>query len=226
MTAVAGELLIREIMPLIAATIMRGGVRPVGSEDRDELASQGCAMAAAMLDSAETRGKACTAGTIAYFVLLGLKSGRRFGSAGRYDAMSPAAALDSAVQLQSMDSLHGRAADDDDETGWSLHDILASTGDDVDEQVARRLDWDQIEAGLDPRCGRVVRETAIGYGPKEIAAGLDVSPPYVIQLRRKCAAAIDEAWGQQEWLEALKPSQWRTGLRAAAEKRACRAARR
>jgi hypothetical protein len=220
-TATAGILLLNDIMPLIAAAVARGAVRPTGCEDQQELQAEGMALAAAMLDSAEARGKTPKPSSVAFYALQALKSGRRSGYAGRLDAMSAAAALDGAVSLRSLDAGLGFSDDDDHEV--TLHDVLVNDdGDDVDVQAARHLDWGAVV--VDARRHAVLRESAQGYGTSEIAEHLGVSAPRVVQLRHSCAREIEEAWGTRGLRDATTPTMWRQGLRAARERRAGRVA--
>lgn len=221
-TATAGILLLNDIMPLISAAVARGAVRPTGCEDQQELQAEGMALAAQMLDSAEARGKTPKPGSVAFYALQALKSGRRSGYAGRRDCMSAAAALDGQVSLRSMDAGLG-FNDEDDDHEVTLHDVLVDDGDDVDVQAARRLDWGAID--LDARRHAVLRESAQGYGTSEIAEHLGVSAPRVVQLRHSCAREIEDAWGARGLRDATTPTMWRQGLRAARERRAGRAVR-
>ena len=109
-------MLIRQIVPLITAAIARGAVKPTGSEDQEELVAEGIALAARSLDSAEQRGKIIFPNSLAYYAVQALKSGRRSGSAGRTDAMSPAVQLDGAVGLASMDEVIGHDPESDSDT--------------------------------------------------------------------------------------------------------------
>ncbi len=212
MTATAGLLLLNGIMPLIAGAIAKGAVRPIGAEDHEELVADGGAIAARMLDSAERKGEELIPHSVAHYALQSLKSGRRSGYAGRRDALCPAAALDGAVKLASFDEALG-SPDDDGE--FTLHDLLASGGDDVDVEVARRLDWGNVEGRLDPRRRLVLRETVAGYGPGAIAQKLGVSAPRVISLRNSCGAAVEQAWGTNGLADTASTTVWRAGLRAA-----------
>jgi DNA-binding CsgD family transcriptional regulator len=180
-------------------------------------------MAAVMLDRLEARGKTVTPGNIAFYTLQALKSGRRSGYAGRMDAMSPAAALGGMVKVRSMDESMGVDADADDPSQeMTLHDILAGGGEDVDSTAARELDWGAALAGLDDRRISVLRETAAGYGPNDIAKTLGISAPRVIQLRQSCGNEIKDTWGGNGIDDVVTPSKWRAGLRAAVERRAGR----
>ncbi len=211
MTTTAGLQLLNNIMPLIAGAIGRGCVKPVGAEDREELTADGCAIAARMLDSAERKGMEINPRSVAHYTLQSLKSGRRAGSAGRQDVMSSAATLDGGVKITSLDA---PLEFDDDGDDVNLHDLLAGHGEDVDTAVARRLDWYDVEARLDPRRRQVLRETVEGYGPKELGEKLGVSAPRVVGLRQSCAAAVEQAWGVQGLPDTTSTSVWRSGLRA------------
>ncbi len=56
-----------------------GAVKPVGSEDPEELVADAVAIAANTLDSCESRGKPVLPSSLAYFALQTMKSGRRSG---------------------------------------------------------------------------------------------------------------------------------------------------
>jgi hypothetical protein len=213
MTAAAGAVFMTSIVPIIEAAIGRGLVRPVGSEDREELIADCTAQAAAMLDSAERAGKEIIPKSIAHYAIQSVKSGRRFGSAGRTDAMSPGAALDGAVCMRSLDEPVGGGEDDPD-SEFSLHDLLAGPGEDVDRAAARSIDWESLEEHLDDRKRMVLHEVVSGYGTSETASKLAVSPPRVIQLRRQCAVLVRDMFGDAALQDCLQPSAWRAGLRA------------
>jgi len=93
-------MLLRHVRPIIRARLAKGAVKTVGSEDLEELEADGMAQAANMLGSAEQAGKEVKPNSVAFYVLQALRSGRRFGSAGRSDAMAPSTQLDgNAVML-------------------------------------------------------------------------------------------------------------------------------
>lgn len=188
-------------------------------EDGEELQAEGCALAAALLDSAESRGKQVTASNIAYYAVQQLKSGRRSGYTGRVDALSAGAALDGAVQVVSLDA----PIDGPEEDGeGSLHDLLAGTGEDVDVAAARRVDWEPIVGSLDDRRRGILTATAKGHGTKELAAELGVSAARAHQVRESIGQYIVDAWGCSGIEDVARVSRWRAGLRAGAERRAGR----
>ena len=225
MSPSAGMMLLKQIVPLIAAAISRGAVKAVGCEDPEELQSEGCALAAAMLDSAEARGKDVPAASVAFYALQQMKTGRRSQYAGRQDAMCPAAALDGAVQLKSLDDV---VPVEEGEFGeqLTLHDVLAGSAEDVDVTVARRIDWGVVVGTLDERRQRILLGTAEGLGTNEIAAICGESAPRVCQIRESIGQYVVNAWGDSGLVDVTTPSNWRAGLRAYAERRAGRYERR
>ncbi len=224
MSPSAGMLLVNEIRPRIQAAVGRGCVRPYGCEDVKELVADGVAIAARMLDSAEAAGKKVTPGNVAFFALQTLKSGRRSNRAGRQDAMCPAAALDGHVAITSMDEPRG-VTDDDPDGETTLHDLLASSGEDGSTEAARRIDWNSAMQTMDDRTRAVLRGTAEGVGTGELAARYHVSAPRVCQVREAAGAKITAAWGGNPVADASREAGWAKHVRTYAQRRACRAER-
>ena len=100
MSPLAECLLVEQIAPRLRATSRC--LPQVGADDAEEMYADGMAMAAAMLDSAEKRGKKVTAGNIAWYAGKQLASGRRSTYGGRADALCPAAQLDGNAQHTSL----------------------------------------------------------------------------------------------------------------------------
>ncbi len=224
MSPTAGMMLVNTIMPLIAAAVAKGAVKPTGCEDVEELTAEAVALAAKALDSAERRGKQVPPQSVAWYAVEGLKHGRRSGYAGKADVMSAAASLCGRVSLRSMDEAMAVDADDP-EVDVTLHDLLAADGEDTDTAAAKHLDWADVEARLDDRRMVVLRETAVGYGPSEIGSRIGVSAPRVVQLRQSCREEIFDAWGTDGLADCAMQPSWKAGLRAATERRAARSAR-
>ena len=217
-------MLLRQIVPLIAAAISRGAVKAIGCEDPEELQSEGCAIAAEMLDSAEARGKDVEPASVAYYTLQQMKTGRRSGYSGRRDAMSPAAALDGKVQLRSMDEV--MPADEDDFVEQlTLHDVLAGSAEDVDVTVARRMDWASALEQMDERMRDVVKGTAEGIGTGELAARYEVTAPRICQVREEAGERLLAAWGGDPLVDVTRESAWTRHVRTYAERRRCRVER-
>ena len=224
MSPAAGQLLVNRILPLICGAIGRGRVKPVGTEDRQELESEGTAIAAAMLHSAESRGKRVTAGNVAHYTLQTLKSGRRSCGGGRYDAMGSAATADRKVSLVSMDEARG-VADDDPDGEISLHDLLASPGDDGGALAGRRIDWADALGTMDTRMAGVVLGTAEGIPTSELATRYNISAPRVCQVREAAGDKIAEAWGGSPVQDTIQEVAWTKHVRSYTQRRTARAAR-
>ncbi len=216
-----GEMLLRQVRPIIRACLAKGAVRTVGSEDLEELESDGIAQAARMLESAELAGKDVKPNSVAYYAIQSLRSGRRFGYAGCTDAMAPSTQIAGRSAMMSMDAPLG--VDDDDDEEITLHSALAAPGEDAGMSVARRLDWDAVMPALDDRLRVILAATVAGHGPGEIARRLEVSSPRACQLRASIGNFIQDAWRTNGISDATTPAAWRAGMRAASERRAARA---
>ena len=215
--------LLLQIRPILMAAITRGAVRPTGCEDAEELVQDGMVMAANQISSADQRGVTITASTTAFFTLQGLKSGRRAGSACRKDVMCPAAQLDSTVKVDSMDA--GLGVDDGGHE-MTLHDYLAGSAEDPAGVVGRVLDWEQVMERLDPREQFVVNQTALDTPGTAVARRLRISTPRVVQIKRRVAQKIKDAWGEDAVMNVVRETTWQRHVRTMAERRACRAERR
>jgi hypothetical protein len=224
MSPQAEMLLLNEIQPRIQAAVGKGRVRMVGSEDTRELVQDGLCIAAKMLDAAETQGKAVTAGNIAFFAIQSLKSGRRFGYAGKSDVLSPGAMLAGHASVVSLDEPRGEP-DDDPDGEFTLHDVLAATGEDAGTAAGRRIDWDQALQTMDARTRGILQGTAEGVGPGELAARYSISAPRVCQVRDAAGAKITQAWGGNPVVDATRETAWIKHVRTYAQQRTCRACR-
>jgi hypothetical protein len=75
-------LLLQEVAPRLRAAIPRNMPMPA-SEDAEELIQDGLCIALGLLQSTRQSGKKVSAGTVAYYTLLALRSGRRSTGSGR-----------------------------------------------------------------------------------------------------------------------------------------------
>ena len=133
--------------------------------------------------------------------------------------MAPSTQLDGGSSMVSLDAPLEMGDDEGGEV--TLHDLLA-TDSGADGAAGRNLDWSDVEASLDDRRLTVLQESAAGYNPSEIGQHLSVSAPRVIQLRNDCGKHIINAWGDNGILSATATPCWRSGMRAAVERRECR----
>lgn len=213
-----------EIQPRIQAAVGRGSVRLVGAEDIRELVQDGICMAARMLAASEDAGAPLMPSSVAFYTLKALRSGRRFNSAGRMDAMGAGAMLDQKVHLVSLDE--ARETPDDDMDGEiTLHDLLAASGEDAGDRAARHLDWDAALQTMNVRMRGVLSGTAQGMATMELAKRYKISAPRVCQVREAAGAKIASAWGGRPLTDAMQEVAWSKQVRTYAQKRACRAER-
>jgi len=215
-------MLMKEVLPILSATVPRR-VRPVGNgEDFSDLLQDGTLQAAEMISSRERRGLPLPpAGSVVWYVVQSLRSGRRSGCGGRQDVLSPAATLDKRVQIASLDAPAGATSDDPD-GDMSLADTLVAPGEDAGTEAGRKLDWDLIVSQLDFRQQGILMATAEGRGPSEMAVVYEVSAPRICQLREELGEYITAAWGSNGLVDCTTAPVWKSGMRAAAERRAGR----
>lgn len=217
----AGEMLLREVRPIIRATLARGAVKTVGCEDLEELEADGLAQAASMIEAAELAGKTVSASSVAYYTLQALRSGRRYGCASRTDAMSPATQLDGHAVMLSMDApIAIDDLDDDDEI--TLHQCLAATGEDPAAQGSRELDWDAMLTSIGSSDRDLLLGTAAGVPGIEMAFRYNVTPARVTQRKRELGYRMKAELGDTVLADCVRESPWEGHMRAYREKRACR----
>ena len=221
MSPATGRLLIEKIAPILMGTIPRV-IRPVGAEDIAELQQDALAQAAAVLDSAERRGKTVPAQSVAYYVIQRIRCGRRSTGSSRTDVLAPATQIQGRSAIDSMDA---DVEIDDDGGTVTLHGLLADTRDDTDTAAARRIDWERVTGRLDDRRRGILKATAEGFGTGEIAAMYDVSAPRVCQIRGSIGRFVVAAWGSNGLADVATVPTWMAGLRAGTERRAARYAR-
>jgi hypothetical protein len=223
MSPSAGDLLIEHIAPRLRATIPKV-VHPVGAEDDEELVQDAIVVAAQMLDSVERHGKAVTAGNIAYYAILAMKSGRRSQCRSRADVMAQGTQLDRHSIVLSFEEEVGYDAELD--QAITLGELLATEREDPATAAACRLDWDQFLAGHDDRYGVIVRGMAEGRTAKAIAEKGCAGFSRIYQLQASLAEDLREFMGEEALADALRVPTWRGNLLADREKTACQADRR
>jgi hypothetical protein len=217
-------MLLREVRPIIAASLARGAVKTVGAEDLMLPDGPGHAQAANMIEAAEKAGKTVSASSVVYYTLQSLRSGRRFGCASRTDAMSVAAQLDGRSTLVSMDEPLDVFNENDDEE-FNLHQCLASTGEDPAQASARELDWDATVAAFDVGEKSLLLETAAGTPGIDLAFRYHVTPARVTQRKRSLGETLKSAMGPDVLAECAREPVWEGYMRAYREKRACKYAK-
>lgn len=217
MSPQAGMLLLNHIMPVITATVPRV-VRAVGAEDAEELVQDTIAAAAAAVDSCERRGRPLIANSIAYYAIQHAKSGRRSYGATRTDALCPAARLDEAVRVDSLES----PAEEGEDCLAPLNNLLAAPQEDPAQEAARHLDWAELLEDFNDRDIAVLECTVEGGSMGALAARFGVSGARLSQLKRELGRQVKLRWGEDVLDDVLRGPAWNGTVHAVRERHACR----
>ena len=216
MSPKAGRILVDEILPKIIMKLECARIMATTGEDREELLADTVAIAAKRLHSAEAEGAPYTANAVAHYAVLALKSGRRFGSAGRVDPLSAGCQLDGNSQLVSMDE------EIEAEECTTLHDLLANRSEAPDTAASREMDWADLMPNLSDRQQNTVVFLAAGLSQVEVAATFDISPPAISDIRAAISKKIQRFWGQQVIEDVTASPGWKLSMGTHAERRRCR----
>ncbi len=215
----AGQSLVSDIVPRIRAVVPRS-VRPVGSEDTEELIQDCVAMAARLLHNNEANGKPVFPSSIAFYSLQHLKSGRRSTGSSRTDACTSGTRLDGRSDLLPIDEPIGF----DEAAGESLtlSEMISDGREDPSQEVARTVDWECFMSTQSKNARKVVQHLAEGLKILQIARKMNLAPWQVYAERDKLAKAVREHMGVNVIEDVTRPAQWFGNLKAAREKFACR----
>jgi len=216
-------MLLEEIAPRLRSAIPRV-VMPVGAEDSEELVQDAVFTAARMLDSVERAGKQVTAGNIAYYAILHMKSGRRGSGSGRTDALASTTQLDARSSVLSMEEQVGYDPETDE--AIMLGDLLACEREDPALAAARDIDWDLFLATHDYRYGVIVQGLLEGKNFGETCRGCGTRFARIYQLKAKLAEDLLAFMGSQAIADSARIPAWRAHIVADRERVACRADRR
>ena len=220
MTIEAGRLLVEEIAPRIRKAIPRN-VAQIGHEDVEELIQDAIVIAAQMLSRVETQGKQFTAGNIAYYACLHIKSGRRSTGSSKLDVMAPQAQLCGNTALHSLDEDFGIQHEDYDGP-TTLGELLAGKHEDVAQAAARNLDWADLLDGLDKRQLVMLGDVAVGEPMGRTLRKRKVTYESIRQVRRSMAEEVVERFGENVLADVAKKPQWWGDLNAERERAACK----
>jgi len=223
MSPKAGFVLIDQIAPRLRAAIPHV-VKPVGSEDAEELLQDAMVIAAQMLHAVEARGKEVTVGNICYYVTLHMKSGRRSQSGNRTDVLCPATILDGKSCALSLEEPFGLCP----ETGETvaLGEMLAGSHEDPASAAARNLDWADFLDGHDGRYAALVRCAVAGQPANSLKRRLRVSDSTLSTVKKCLATDVHAAMGVDVLHEVCRKPKWQASIEAGREQLRCRHARR
>jgi hypothetical protein len=222
MTVEAGRLLVEEIAPRLKTATAY--IKPVGSEDQEELYQDGLALAAKMLHDLELRGKTVTPGNVAYYIMLHLKSGRRSYGCGRTDAMFSSTQLDGKSSVLSFETEIGYDPELDEPI--RLGDLLTCSHDDPAMTAGRNLDWSEFIDSHDYRYGVILKDFVEGRTVMDRAKENGERYSQVRKLKDRMADELREFMGESAMADCVRAPSWRAGILAEKERVACKADRR
>ena len=216
-------MLLEEIAPRLRSVIPRC-VLKVGAEDDEELIQDGLCMAARLLQGVELAGKHVTAGNIAYYTILHLKSGRRSSGCGRTDAHASATQLDGKASVMSMEDEVGYDPELDEPI--TLGELLADEREDPAMAGGRNVDWDEFLRSHDYRYGIIVAGIIQGQNLCQTARATGLKYYLLTQLKQKLVDDLVAFMGEHAVADAAQIPSWRANLMVDREHAACRADRR
>ncbi len=223
MSPEAGLLLVNEIVPRLKSAIP-AGIRPTGSDDMEELVQDGTALAAQLLHRAEEQGRHVTAGNIAYYAVMHLKSGRRSTGCRKTDPHHPAAQLSGRCRIYSLDEAVFESESTDEP--MTLGESLAAEGDDPATLASRAMDWDRLDNRLDGVGRAILRALIEGRELTQLVPVLRRSRAALQNDKDRLATLVKESLGADILVLAQERARWRNNLDTSREKQACRVARR
>ena len=223
MTEQAGNLLVEQIAPRLR-TLVPKSVRPVGAEDEQELLQDAITIAAQMLHRVEESGKKFTAGTIAFYTVLHMKSGRRSQGSSRVNTMAVGTQLDGSSSVLSFEEEVGFDPELDEPI--TLGEWLASEHEDPSMVAARNVDWELFIATHDYRYGIMIKGSLEGQSLKAIAEHSGHLYMSLYGLKEKMAEDVREYLGNEAVADAVRKPRWKASIAVDREKASCRADRR
>jgi hypothetical protein len=217
--------LVFEIVPRLKNIIrVPGAIHGAPTEDAEELLQEATAIAARLLDQAETNGKTVTPGNVAYYAMLTLRAGRRFGSSGSTDVMGARTQCVGRTRVSSLQE--PITGDQEDGAEQTLGDLLASEGDDPATTAARNIDWKAFMATLDEKSLAVLRCMAGEIRLQELTHTYGVCRSTIQMWRNHLTELLREFMGPAILNDVERVPVWRDGLHAVRERMECRVERR
>ena len=218
MSPEAGVCLMEHIAPRLKAAVPY--IKPVGCEDPQELYQDGLCMAAKLLEANERQGKVVPPSSVAYYVCLHLKSGRRSHSAARTDVYGSGTQLDGKTALLSTETEVG--FDPETMEPIRLGEFLSCSADDPSMRACRNIDWDEFTNSHDYRYAVLLRDMA--EGRDVLARSKEWGKKYsqVRVLKEKMEAALREYMGPEAVTDSCSIPRWKAAIHAERERSACR----
>jgi hypothetical protein len=199
---------------------MAHSVPQVGCEDLAELTQDAIVIAAALLSSAEARGKKVSAGNISYYAVKLIRQGRRSTGQSKTDVLHPGSQIKGRSQLISLDAPLVTQADG--EETLCLHEVLACRSEDPAMAATRRLDWEQLVTLLDSRAREVLKCLLEDQDLTALVPKLKRSRSAIQTDKDRLAGSVREHLGADILLRAQDQPRWRDNVHANRERAACR----
>ena len=215
MTTQTGNILVKEILPILNRTVPRT-VKPVDSEDSEELIADTLATAAEMLESLERTGRKIPARSVAFYSIQRAKSGRRAYQSGASDPLSPVFRTRNTSAIVPIDAPISSAG----EGSRTMQDFIASGIEDPSETALRRIDWESFLGTLASRERQILSCIADGWRNMDIAKRFNVTPARITQLKREIASRIKQFMGADILNEISAESLWERDIRMIRESEA------
>jgi hypothetical protein len=211
-------MLVHDIAPRIRYSVSNS-VPQVGADDIGELVQDGIAIAAALLTSAERRGKKVSAGNISYYAAKLVRQGRRSTGQSKTDVMSPGTQIAARCRVVSLEEPVAGEAEGDD---MCLHDVLAAHSADPSVEAAKRLDWDTLLSFLDAMAREVLRCLMQDQDLTTLVPKLKRSRSSLQQDKQRLARLVREHLGPDILHQVQEQPRWRANVQANRDRLACR----
>jgi hypothetical protein len=196
----------------------------VGAEDDEEIYQDGLCMAAHLMDGLERRGKQVTAGNVAYYTILHLKSGRRSHSTGHTDVMGSGTQIGHNSMVLSFEEEVG--FDPEMNEPIRLEEMLTDGRADPSMEAARNIDWEEFLDQHDPRYLCLIFDIGSGRSMLDTARACHMPYHEVREIRERLVEDLEEWMGPDAIADAAAVPGWRGNILVDREKTACRADRR
>ena len=215
MTTATGDILVKEILPILNRTVPRV-VNPSDCEDSEELIADTLATAAEMLESLERTGRKIPARSVAFYSIQRAKSGRRAYQSGASDPLSPVFRTRNTSAIVPIDAPISSAG----EGSRTMQDFISSGMEDPSETALRRIDWESFLSTLASREKQILACIADGWRNMDIAKRFKVTPARITQLKREIADRIKAFMGNDILNEISAESLWERDIRMIRESEA------
>ena len=219
MTPSTKQLLLNEVQPRLRNAIPHK-VPFVGSDDPEELLQDGLLIALRIVNGARRSRKDVTGGSVAYYTLKCLRSGRRSLSYRKTDPLHPAAQLNGHCQVHSLEEPVG--SDESGDEPMTLGDMLPAHDDDPATQACRRLDWDHLIQHLDAVTKAILQALTVGHELTSLIKRFRRSRSTLQNHKDRLGRFIKERLGEDILVQVQEHPGWHNDLHVNRERLACR----